>query len=97
MTALLAALTRFNPNCPCTIGKPWANFILSILVLVIGLLLLFTVLVTIGIPLIGVVLIKLALLAYYVPTAIQWIRKNKPRAQRPETIIATGLPALLAA
>jgi len=67
------------------------------LAMAMGLLLLLIVLLTIGVPLVGVAAVKLGLLAWYAPTAVRYVRKNRPRSLSPASIIADGLPSLLAA
>jgi hypothetical protein len=93
MEALVARVAAANPACRFQAGKRLSTYIGEQLFLLAMLLLLVSVLYLTGAPIAGIVAIKLALLAFFVPTMILYVRKNRPRTFDPSEIPDDILPA----
>lgn len=91
--ALHVALARHNPACRFTAGASQGAFVVNAVVLVllavvmIGALIFFLV-----VGLLWVALLKVLLIAFYLPTAWAWVKRNRPRVYGPETIPPDILP-----
>jgi hypothetical protein len=92
--ALVLSIAYANPACGFRAGATQFNFWGSIGLMALGLLLLASVLVTIGLPLTGIILAKLIVLAFLVPLGLAWVRRNWPRPLDPDNISQDALPPL---
>ena len=93
MRALHAGLARHSPGCQFVAGASGASYAVNIAVL---LLVLAVVIGAIGFFLVAgmlwVVLIKMVLIVFYLPSAIKWVKSNKPKQYRPSAIPKDMLP-----
>ncbi len=91
--ALHTGLARHSPGCQFVAGASTASYAVNIAVLV---LVVAVVLGALGFFLMAgmlwVVLIKVLLIVFYLPSAIRWVRRNKPQQYRPESIPEDMLP-----
>lgn len=93
--SLHAALAKHAPGCRFISGASSASFALNVVMLglvlavVLGALVFFVMA-----GMLWVVLIKLLLILFYTPTAINWVSRNKPKGYRPGAIPETVLPRL---
>jgi hypothetical protein len=90
--ALVAATAAANPSCRfvagSSLGKYWVNLAsLAFAVAVIAIAA-----VSIGIPLTAVVVAKGIVIAFLLPLAISWVRRNRPRPFDPQAIPADVIP-----
>lgn len=92
VAALIAALARHNPACRFLTGKAKATYIPEILLLAVSAVMLLFILLLMGIPLIGIALLKLGLVAALFPAARDYIARNRPRTFAPDAPPADLLP-----
>ena len=93
---LVARVAATNPACRFQAGNRPLTYVAEQLFLLAMLLLLVSVLYLTGAPIIGIVAIKLAILAFFVPTMILYLHKNRPRRFDPVEIPDDVLPPPLA-
>ncbi|WP_373503277.1 hypothetical protein [Aestuariivirga sp.] len=93
---LVRRVSQENPGCRFEAGATSFRWLASLAAMTLGLIFLGMVLLSIGLPLTGLIAVKLALLAFLVPLAIAWIRKNRPRHFVPPAIPRNVLPPLTA-
>jgi hypothetical protein len=93
---LVRRVAQENPGCRFEAGATSFRWLTSIAAMTLGLIFLGMVLLAIGLPLTGLIVAKLALLAILVPIAISWIGKNRPRRFVPPDIPRNVLPPLTA-
>lgn len=91
--ALIALTARHNPACVFLAGARPLNYWASAGVMVAGLGLLLLVGFTIGVPLTGLIAAKLVIIAFLLPLAIRWLKRNRPRQFTPPVIPADVLPS----
>jgi len=92
--ALLAALARHNPTCRFLAGASEGTYVLNVAILVLLAVVLVGALVfflTVG--LLWVALLKVLLIVYYLPTALKWAKRNRPRGFLSDAIPPNLLPA----
>lgn len=92
--ALHGALLLHNPSCRFTAGSSVAVYALNIAILIFVfamLVLLGVFLFTIGLT--AIVVVKVLIILFYIPTALRWAKKNRPRKYDPRTIPDDLLPA----
>lgn len=82
-----------NPACRFTTGTSWWSWLLQMMFLSGVLLLLMILFITIGSAITGLIILKLIIIAFYIPTAWGWIVKNKPRVFSPENVPSEILPS----
>jgi hypothetical protein len=92
--AIALAVAHANPACKFVAGRPLARYLASHAFLLLALVLLVSVLYATGVPVIGVVAIKVALIAAFVPTMIRYARANRPRVFDPLNVPEDVLPPL---
>jgi len=90
--ALAREVGRANPDCRFIAGKKPLTYFAEHAFLLAILLLLASTLYLTGMPVGGVVAIKLGLLAVYVPVMLRYTRINRPRRFDPENVPADVLP-----
>ena len=89
---LVSRTASTNPSCRFTTGISWWSWLLQLGFLTGMLLLLIVVFITMGSAVTGLVVLKLLILLFYIPTAGAWIVKNKPRTFPPGEVPARMLP-----
>jgi len=90
---LVARTASVNPLCRFTTGTSWGSWLLQTGFLTAMLLLLGYLFVIMGAAVTSLIVLKLLVLLFYIPTAGAWIIKNKPRVFSPTQVPATLLPA----
>jgi hypothetical protein len=93
--ALLSSAAGANPACTFHAGASLLSYAGSFLILGTSLLLLAAVALSIGIPLTGLIVAKLIVLAFLVPLGLNWLRKNRPRQFSPPGVPPDVIPAIL--
>lgn len=94
VTLLVKRTAAVNPTCRFSTGTSWWSWFLQTAFLIGMFLLLAVVLYTMGSAAGGMVVVKLLIVAFYVPIAWSWIAKNKPRRFSPEAVPEKLLPSL---
>ena len=99
--AFVAALVRqtaaANPSCAFHAGSGILHYAFNVAFMAASLALLALVMFTIGIPLHWLILTKLLVIAFLLPLALRWVKKNRPRRFEASAIPADVLPAIAAA
>lgn len=90
--ALVKRTAAVNPSCRFSTGTSWTSWILQTGFLAFMFIVLAFVLYAMGSAASSLVVVKLLLIAFYVPTAAAWIIKNKPRVFSPDQAPAKLLP-----
>lgn len=89
---LASRAASVNPRCRFTTGTSWWSWLLQAGFLTSVLVLLVFVFITMGSAVTGLVVVKLLIVLFYIPTAGSWIVKNKPRVFPPGEVPAKMLP-----
>ncbi len=93
--ALTKALALYAPACRFYSGESGSSYTLNVLVtigLLVGLVLLGVFMALVGFG--WLLVLKLALMAYYTPALYRWLKRNRPTPFAPEKIPFEVLPAL---
>lgn len=95
VSALLVSVREHSPGCRFVRGAPTANYALSVAGFVVaGGAVLFVLLFALTSGLWWLVLLKAAIIAFYLPTAWRWLRRNRERPFDPALPPGEVLPAL---
>jgi hypothetical protein len=76
--ALVQQVAAANPACRLRGGATQLQYLGNIAAIVLSVLMLAFVLLLVGMPLTVIAVIKLALIAFYLPTLLRWFRRNGP-------------------
>jgi hypothetical protein len=96
--ALNESLARAQPACRYVAGASQAAYVASIAAMVFALIVLIAVAVLLfSIGLSWLVVLKALLIAFYTPTAIHWLKVNRPRSYTPDAIPSNVLPLAVSA
>jgi hypothetical protein len=92
--ALMGALVRQAAGCRFLAGASGANYLLSVaatvgLILCFGLISFFL----LASGLTWLIAVKLLILAFYLPTLVRWLKRNRPQSFAPAAIPGALLPA----
>ena len=90
--ALIAATAAANPKCQFVAGSNAGKYWLNVASLVFAAVVIAIVAVSIGIPLTAVILAKGIVIAFLLPRAVSWVKRNRPRPFDPAQPPADVLP-----
>lgn len=91
--ALHAALSKHSPGCRFVSGASAASYAVNVGVLALVVAVLLGALAFFALAgMLWVVLIKILLIVFYLPSAIKWVQRNKPKGYRADAIPADVLP-----
>lgn len=91
---VVALIHRLAPEARAYLGSRWLSYSLQVLMLAVAFTALAVVLVTlpIGDGIFGIVAIKLAVIAFFVPVLLKWIRRARPRGVPMDAIPEDAYP-----
>lgn len=91
--ALHAALARHSPGCQFIAGKSQGAFAFNLAVLMfVAVVLAAASVFFLTVGLIWIALLKVGLIAFYTPTALAWVKRNRPRGFGTQSILPDVLP-----
>lgn len=90
--ALVAATAAANPKCRFIAGSSAAKYWVNVAALVFSLVVIAAAALLIGIPFTAVIIAKGVVIAFLLPLAISWVKRNRPRVFDPQAIPAEVLP-----
>jgi hypothetical protein len=79
VTALLNGVASANPNCAVYGGTSWGRYLGNIAAVAVSVVFLVIVLLLTGVPLLGVAVAKLVLIAMFLPAMLRWFAVNRPK------------------
>ena len=94
VTELVRRTAVANPRCIFRAGPSAFAYFGSLFIMLVGFGLLAMVILTIGIAFTWLILVKLAIIAFFLPFALRWLKVNRPRRFTPHDIPQGVLPAL---
>lgn len=97
VSALVRQTAAANPSCVFHAGSGILHYAFNVVFMTASLALLALVMFTIGIPLHWLILAKLLVIAFLLPLALRWVKKNRPRQFPASAIPADVLPSIAAA
>lgn len=97
VSALVQQTAAANPSCVFHAGSGILHYAFNVAFMTTSLALLALVMFTIGIPLHWLILTKLLVIAFLLPLALRWVKKNRPRRFEASAIPADVLPSAVAA
>ncbi len=93
--ALHTALAQHSPQCRFVAGCSGGAYAFNVAILIgVAAVVVAALAFFLAAGMFWVVLIKILLIVFYMPTAIRWVRRNKPKQYRPGAIPADVLPRL---
>ncbi len=92
---LHAALTQHAPACKFVAGNSTVSYLVNVLATIfVGVMLGIASMLLYAVGLRWMIVVKLLIICFYLPTLFRWIRRNQPRRYRPLEIPADVLPVL---
>jgi hypothetical protein len=89
---LIVRTAAANPRCRFHAGVSPARFWATALLLFVSLIVLATAVLSLGVPALWYLYLKIAVLIVLLPVAFIWIKRNRPRRFQPSAIPADVLP-----
>jgi len=90
--ALIARAAAANPRCRFQAGVSPAQFWLTVVLLFVSLVILAIAALSLGVPALWYLYLKIAVIIVLLPVAFLWIKRNRPRRFDPNAIPADALP-----
>ncbi len=93
VTALIAAIARYAPDCHLVAGSGTGNYMFGLLgFMVAAVAVMFVAVWSLRVGLWWLVIVKALILVFYFPTAVRWLRRNRQRAFPPHAPPPEVLP-----